>query len=258
VLDIVRRPVIAVSAGRDLPLRPSALRLAESYVRTLTSSGAVPVVLVPGLDAAAVRQVLGTVDGLLLPGGVGAADPHPRHFGEDVRPETVVDEDLDALEITAIDCAAASGMPVLGVCRGCQILNVALGGSLIQHLEPGPVNHLQDLRSHPEAHELRLEPGSRLAELSGTQLLRVNSLHHQAIARTAPALRVVGAAEDGVVEAVEATDRERWIVGVQYHPEELTDRPAHRRLFDDFVSHCARYAAERQQVRHELTRKQAP
>ncbi|MFF1304135.1 gamma-glutamyl-gamma-aminobutyrate hydrolase family protein [Streptomyces sp. NPDC058307] len=250
--------MIAVTAGRDLPLRPSALRLAESCVRTLTNSGAVPVVLVPGMDAAAVRQVLGTVDGLLLPGGVDAADPHPRHFGEELRPETLVDEDLDALEITAIDCATASGMPVLGVCRGCQILNVALGGSLIQHLEPGEVTHLQDLRSRPEAHALLLEPGSRLAELAGTRLLQVNSLHHQAIARIAPALRVVGTAEDGVVEAVEATDPDRWIVGVQYHPEELSDRPAHRRLFDDFVSHCARYAAERQPVGREFARKQAP
>lgn len=258
MLDLVQRPVIAVTVGRDLPLRPSSLRLTESCVHTLTNAGAVPVVLVPSLDAAAVQQVMENVDGLFLPGGVDAPDPHPRHFGEDVRPETVVDDNLDALEIAAIDYATTSGMPVLGVCRGCQILNVALGGSLIQHLEPGRVNHLQDLRSHPEAHELRLEPGSRLAELSGTQRLRVNSLHHQAIADTAPALRVVGMAEDGVVEAVEATDPDRWIVGVQYHPEELTDRPAHHRLFDDFVTHCARYAAQRQQIRHDLARKWTP
>ncbi|WP_424878060.1 gamma-glutamyl-gamma-aminobutyrate hydrolase family protein [Streptomyces sp. SLBN-8D4] len=245
--DNVHRPLIAVTAGRDLPGSPSVLRLAENYVRVLTASGAIPVVIVPGIDTAAVRYVMERVDGLLLPGGIGAPDPHPRHYGEAPLPETVIDKDLDALEIAAIDRAVHLGMPVLGVCRGCQILNVALGGSLVQRLEPGDVSHLPGLPLESEAHELRLEEGSRLAGLSGARLLRVNSLHHQAIARPAPALRVVGRAEDGVVEAVESTAPDRWIIGVQYHPEELTGRPAHRRLFEDFVMSCAQYAADRDQ-----------
>ncbi|MDX3247084.1 gamma-glutamyl-gamma-aminobutyrate hydrolase family protein [Streptomyces sp. ME18-1-4] len=247
--DNVHRPLIAVTVGRDLPDRPSVLRLTENYVRVLTNAGAIPIVIVPGIDIAAVQYVMERVDGLLLPGGIGAPDPHPRQFGEDPRPETVIDADLDALEIAAIHRAVRLGMPVLGICRGCQILNVALGGSLIQHLEPGDVSHLPGLPLDAEAHELRLEDGSRLAGLSGARLLRVNSLHHQAIARPAPALRVVGRAEDGIVEAVESADPDRWITGVQYHPEELTSQPAHRRLFEDFISWSARYAADRDQER---------
>ncbi|WP_405723180.1 gamma-glutamyl-gamma-aminobutyrate hydrolase family protein [Streptomyces sp. NBC_01537] len=233
--------MIAVTLGRDLPDRPSVFRLADSYVRALTSSGAIPVAIMPGTDDAATRYVMERVDGLLLPGGV---DPHPRYFGEDVHPETVIDEDLDALEMSAIAGAADLGMPVLGVCRGCQILNVALGGSLVQHLEPGgPVNHRQDLPLDSEVHELRIDGDSRLARLSDARLLRVNSLHHQVIATPAEELRVVGTSEDDLVEAVEAADPDRWIVGVQYHPEELIEQRAHRALFDDFVASCARFAA---------------
>ncbi|MFI5689097.1 gamma-glutamyl-gamma-aminobutyrate hydrolase family protein [Streptomyces sp. NPDC051636] len=248
--DDLHRPLIGVTVGRDVPDRPSFLRLTESYVRVLTTSGAIPVVIVTGTDSAAIRHLVERVDGLLLPGGVDAPDPHPRHFGEEARPETVIDKDLDALEITAIAHANSLGMPMLGVCRGCQILNVALGGSLVQHLEPGDLNHLQDLPLDTETHDLRLEAGSRLAALSGGTLLRVNSLHHQAIARTAPVLRAVGTSQDGVVEAVESTDPDRWTVGVQYHPEELLHQPAHRRLFDDFVASCARYAAARHTERN--------
>ncbi|WP_200302448.1 gamma-glutamyl-gamma-aminobutyrate hydrolase family protein [Streptomyces adelaidensis] len=241
--DVVNRPLIAVTLGRDLPDRPSVFRLADSYVQALASSGAIPIAILPGVDDAAIRHVMERVDGLFLPGGV---DPHPRHFGEEVHPKTVIDEDLDALEMNAIAIADGWEMPILGVCRGCQILNVALGGSLVQHLEPGgPVDHLQDLPLKSAVHELRMEGDSRLARLSETRLLRVNSLHHQAIGGPARALRVVGTAEDGVAEAVEARDPERWIVGVQYHPEELIDQRAHRNLFDDFVSSCTRFAAAR-------------
>jgi putative glutamine amidotransferase len=244
VYDVFHRPLIAVTLGRDLPDRPSVFRLADSYVQALTSSGAIPVAIMPGIDEVAIRSVMGRVDGLFLPGGV---DPHPRRFGQEVHPKTVIDEDLDALELSALAGAVALAMPVLGVCRGSQILNVALGGSLVQHLEPGgPVDHLQDLPLKAEAHELRIEGGSRLARLSQTRLLHVNSLHHQAIARPAQALRVVARAEDGTIEAVETTDPDQWMMGVQYHPEELIDQAAHRSLFDDFVSSCSRFAAGRQ------------
>jgi putative glutamine amidotransferase len=163
-----------------------------------------------------------------------------------VHPKTVVDEDLDALELSALASAADLAMPVLGVCRGSQILNVALGGSLVQHLEPGgPIDHRQDLPLKSETHTIRIEGDSRLARLSRSRLLHVNSWHHQAIARPAKALRVVARAEDGTIEAVETTDPDWWMVGVQYHPEELIDRAAHRSLFNDFVSSCSRFAAGR-------------
>ncbi|MFJ1805728.1 MULTISPECIES: gamma-glutamyl-gamma-aminobutyrate hydrolase family protein [unclassified Streptomyces] len=162
-----------------------------------------------------VRQMLPAVDGLLLTGAVDAVDPHPRRYGEAMRPETVVDEDLDALEIAATRCATASR---------CRYL-VSAGGA---RSSTWPIPPHRTVR-HPAA--------------AGEQPVP------SAAARTAPTLRVVRTAADGVVEAVEATGPDRWIVGVQYRPEELANPPAHRGLFEDFVAHCARYAAERQEIR---------
>ncbi|MGW7600708.1 gamma-glutamyl-gamma-aminobutyrate hydrolase family protein [Streptomyces antimycoticus] len=242
----VRRPLIAVTLGHDLPERPATLRLPRSYVRALVKAGATPIAVPPGVGGPCTRQVMEQVDGLFLPGGV---DPHPRPFGEEVHPETTIDEELDALELNAITCAVSMGMPILGVCRGSQILNVALGGSLIQHLDPGTINHYRpDLPLSTEVHEVRLADDSRLAKLSGTHMLRVNSLHHQAISRSAPELRVVAQSEDGLAEAVEALDPARWMIGVQYHPEELLNHEAHSSLFDGFVSACSEFASERRRT----------
>jgi len=226
------RPTIAVTLGRDLPDRPGSYRLADGYTKALLAAGSIPIALAPGLDAASVRSVLADVDGVLLPGGV---DPHPSRFGEEVHPSTTIDEELDALEYEVVAAALERDLPILGICRGGQIVNIALGGDIIQHLEPGPVPHKQHEPLDIETHELRLEPDSILARLYATHLMHVNSWHHQAIGRVADGLRVVGRSEDGVVEAVESSDPRKWIVGVQYHPEQLRSG-GHARLFDEFVA----------------------
>jgi putative glutamine amidotransferase len=228
-------PLVAVTLGSDLPDRGSTLRIPMSYVSALVAAGAIPVAIPPGLDGEAVAAVLDRVDGVLLPGGV---DPHPRAFDEDVHSEALIDEALDRLELDVIAAAMRRRLPILGVCRGSQILNVALGGSLIQHLPAALLDHRPNGPLHEEVHEISIEPGSRLGRLAGQSSLRVNSFHHQAIARTAESLTVVARAPDGVIEAVESADPDRWLVGVQYHPEELTGPPAHRALFADFVTAC--------------------
>lgn len=229
---VTDRPTIAVTLGSDLPDRPGAYRLGRGYIDALLRAGAVPIALAPGMDARALHSVLKEVDGVLLPGGV---DPHPSLFDEPVHPSTTIDEPLDELEVEVIAEALRRELPILGICRGSQILNVALGGSLIQHLEPGPIPHRQSQPLNVETHELRLEANSILAGLYGATNVKVNSLHHQAIGRVADSLRVVGRSEDDVVEAVESDDPERWIVGVQYHPEEL-QAPGHERLFAALVA----------------------
>ncbi|WP_432034755.1 gamma-glutamyl-gamma-aminobutyrate hydrolase family protein [Streptomyces cucumeris] len=246
--DVRRRPLIAMTAPHDPSSAAAAPHASDSVVRALTTSGSEPVVIGSGAATTALAQLLERADGLLLPGGVGAPDPHPRHFGEEPHPATVINEELDALEFAAVAMAVGLGMPVLGICRGCQVLNVALGGSLVQHLPHSEVNHLQDQPLHTATHRLSLVEGSRLATLHGAHRLKVNSLHHQAVARPAPGLTVAAVAEDGCVEAIEATSSNRWIVGVQYHPEELVDQPPHRLLFDAFVSACAQYAQSRTTV----------
>jgi putative glutamine amidotransferase len=231
-----RRPIVAVTLGRDLPDRSHSLRLAVSYIRALVGAGASPIAIAPGLDNEAIHHILANVDGLMLPGGV---DPHPRHFDEDVHPSTTIDEDLDELELAVIAEALAIGMPILGICRGCQILNVAMGGSLIQDLAPGSVAHKQKVPLNVETHSLELDSASRLGRISATGEVKVNSFHHQAIGRVADQLRVVGTSEDGLAEAVESVDINRWIIGVQYHPEELLFTEAHAALFRAFVTACA-------------------
>lgn len=236
---VTKQPKVAITLGHDLPDRGSTLRLPASLTTALINAGAIPIALPPGLDDVQISQVLKEVDGLLLPGGI---DPHPRHFGEEVHPETLIDEKLDTLEFAIIAAAMDMRMPILGVCRGCQILNVALGGSLIQHLDTGEVDHRPALPLDRHIHEIQLEPGSRLRKFAGAERMHVNSLHHQAIARAGDTLKVVARSEDGYVEAIESRDTDRWLVGVQYHPEELLESPAHRDLFADFVAACAEFA----------------
>jgi putative glutamine amidotransferase len=170
------------------------------------------------------------VAGLLLPGG---GDVHPRRWdpSEALHPAAELDESRDEMEITLTLEAWRLGLPVLGICRGAQVLNVALGGSLIQdipsHLGLDPGLHQRGTPEEAmEAHPVVIAPGSRLAELVGGTSATVNSRHHQAVRAVAPGLRAVawcrnpGPGPD-LVEGVEAADR--WVVGVQWHPENLVD-----------------------------------
>jgi putative glutamine amidotransferase len=226
-----RRPRVLMTIGRD-PSHPAArFGIPTSYINALITVGADPVLLPPGLARGGVERLVADMDGLLLPGGV---DPHPRHFHEAVHHAAVIDEELDAIEFAVIDSALRRRIPILGICRGSQILNMALGGSLIQHLHEDPIDHRPDGPLDRHVHRIDLVEGSRLRQLAGVAEMAVNSWHHQAVARLGAGLHATAFASDGVVEAVESTDPDRWIVGVQYHPEELLDRPAHRRLFDAF------------------------
>ncbi len=166
----------------------------------------------PGDDIAA---VLGGIDALLLSGG---ADIHPGHYGEAPQPKTVLSEgscQRDALEFPLLRAALERNLPVLAICRGMQLLNVALGGTLHQHID----HHGEQPGGHPTFHEVRFDPASRLAAMLGiADSIETNSLHHQALNAIAPGLEVVAFSHDGIVEAVESTQH-RWVFGIQCHPE---------------------------------------
>jgi putative glutamine amidotransferase len=194
------------------------------YRRAVAAAGAEPIDLIPGTKA------LPEVDGLLLPGGW---DVDPSFYGER-RDEKVgeTDPELDETELELFRQARERAIPVLGICRGQQVINVAMGGSLVQHLEDHDVRSLG--RSHL-AHSIEVDPSSELGQAAGEHKIRVNSLHHQAIRALAPGLQQTARGDDGTVEAVESDDG--LIVAVQCHPEELTtDLPWARKLFERFVA----------------------
>jgi len=185
--------------------------------------GAVPVNLPAG------TATLPEVDGLLLPGG---SDVDPARYGEAPDPKLgPIDKELDDTELRLFAQARDRGLPVMGICRGQQVINVAMGGSLIQHLEGHEVRAYG--RSHL-AHAIEVDPGSELGRAAGEDEIRVNSFHHQAIDKLAPGLTETARDDDGTIEGVETTDG--LIVAVQCHPEELTvDLPWAKRLFERFA-----------------------
>ncbi|HLQ14688.1 MAG TPA: gamma-glutamyl-gamma-aminobutyrate hydrolase family protein [Candidatus Eisenbacteria bacterium] len=213
------RPTIGITVH---PKR--GLKYFAPYRRAVIAAGAEAVDLVPGTRA------LPAVDGLLLPGGW---DVDPSFYGE-VRDDKVLETDpeLDETEISLFHQAREREVPVLGICRGQQVINVAMGGTLVQHLEGHEVRELG--RSHL-AHAIEVDPSSELGRAAGEHKLRVNSLHHQAIKRLGEGLQQSARGEDGTVEGVETDDG--LIVAVQCHPEELTvDMPWARVLFERFVA----------------------
>jgi putative glutamine amidotransferase len=205
----------------------SPRRGAEYYVpyrRAVEAAGAEPVELPPGTPS------LPDLDGLLLPGGW---DVDPAFYGEQKDQKVgPIDRELDETELKLFNQARKQEIPVLGICRGQQVINVALGGSLVQHLEDHDVRAYG--RSHL-AHTIEVDPASELGQAAGEHKIRVNSFHHQAIRRLAPGLHQSAKGEDGTVEGVESDDG--LIVAVQCHPEELTtDLPWARTLFERFVA----------------------
>jgi len=216
-----------VAEKPKIGITTSPRRGAEYYIpyrKAVEAAGAEPIELPPGTPA------LPDVDGLLLPGGW---DVDPAFYGEK-KDEKVgpIDRELDETELKLFQQAREKEIPVLGICRGQQVINVALGGSLLQHLEDHDVRALG--RRHL-AHTIEVDPSSELGHAAGEHKIRVNSLHHQAIRRLAPGLHQTAKGEDGTVEGVESDDG--LIVAVQCHPEELTtDLPWARRLFERFVA----------------------
>jgi putative glutamine amidotransferase len=218
-----------------------ASAIPDSYIRALQAAGAAPV-LVPVVDGAAALRVYASLEGLLLAGG---PDVDPARFGEPAHPQLRrVTLERDRLELHLLEWALEDDLPVLGICRGIQVLNVALGGTLWQDIaaqvpEAGKHDYHPGFAPSWRSHAVAVTPGSRLALHSGAGEIRVNSLHHQAIRALGRGLRVTAQAPDGVIEAVELAAR-RWVLGVQWHPEWLVpEDPGMVGLFEGFAAACA-------------------
>ena len=241
------RPLIGLSTSVTTEATPERAYLNTAYVHAVQQAGGVPVLLPPHLDAGAREALQERLDGVVLSGG---GDIDPARYGETRHPRTVdISAERDDLELLLVHRALERDTPLLAICRGIQVLNVALGGTLHQDLpdDPGgPIAHAQTEPRPRPTHVVKvMTEGTRLGAIVGDAELAVNSFHHQGLRRLGDGLRAVAWAPDGLVEAVEMTG-ERFVVGVQWHPEDLVGHdPAARSLFAAVVDAARRRAAQR-------------
>jgi putative glutamine amidotransferase len=193
-----------------------------AYVHAVVGAGGLPLILSQLMGPEGAPRALEACEGLLLTGG---EDVDPSHYAAQPSPALgSVDPERDRFELALFRAARARGLPLLGICRGMQLVNVALGGTLWQDLpseRPGPIEHNPPAGRTARTHHVRLARGSRAARALGVDVLVPNSFHHQAIRDLAAGLVASGWSDDGLIEAVEAPPEEPWLLAVQWHPEEM-------------------------------------
>lgn len=242
------KPLIGISCGtfRDHAWCPPSFGHRQTYVDAVLSAGGAPLLLPPVQDETTLHALYARLDGVLLAGG---GDIEPKHYGAEPHPRLgLLDPLRDTAELPLARWAIADGKPLLGICRGIQVINVARGGTLYQDIPAQITTELQHNLSYERqdwtypAHTLRIAPDSRLAQVMGLVEVTTNSLHHQAVWEVGAGLRAVAWAPDGVIEALEGTS-DGFVIGVQGHPEALQAAadPRWRALFVAFVRSCAAF-----------------
>jgi putative glutamine amidotransferase len=215
------------------------------YSQAVHHAGGAPVIIPAAQDKESLQAILAGVQGIILSGG---PDVHPRHYGEE---PTLglgeVDEALDSMELRLASMAVHDDLPVLAICRGIQVLNVSMGGSLYQDISlevEGSICHTPKMDKGVNTHRIRIEPKTRLHDLFRKTEIWVNGKHHQSIKQPAPELIVSARARDGVIEAVEHPGK-RFVLGVQWHPEGTWKDDANsKKLFAGLVRAAVRYGRE--------------
>lgn len=232
-------PVIGITLDSEEPGGYSKFpwyALRQNYCSAVSQAGGLPLPL-PHLPDLA-QAYLDRIDGLIVTGG--AFDVDPALFGAATRHDTVVlKRDRTRFEMAMINGALERDLPILGICGGQQLLNVVLGGTLIQHIPdevPGCLAHEQPNPRDQAGHDVAIVPGTRLADIVGSLRIAVNSAHHQAVKAVAPGCVVNAWAADGVIEGIEHPSR-RFCIGVQWHPE-FTISPADAALYGAFIKAC--------------------
>ncbi len=241
----MRRPLIGITCGQRGVHGAPFYGSRPTYIESVAKAGGLPILIASNLDQETLRSIYERIDGVLLAGG---GDIQPALYGMDTSNLVhEVDRDRDVAEINVVRWAAADDKPLFGICRGCQVINVALGGTLYRDIRaeyPGynGIEHAQwdNFPRDHIAHTVSVGPTTRLATVIGENRPPVNSLHHQGLRDIAPGLIASAHAEDGLTEGIEMAGT-RFFVGIQWHPEELydTSEPM-RRLFVAFIDAARR------------------
>ncbi len=227
-------PIIGITSGREWELK-ERYYVNGAYIKAITKASGIPIII-PHMAQKKLESILDIIQGLLIPGGI---DIDANLFNQEPHPKSgTIDPLWDQLDMGMIRGALARNLPILAICRGCQILNVACGGTLIQDINAQtecPIKHEQEAPNWYATHGIKLEPDSLLAGIFATNSLRINSYHHQAVAEVAPGFRFSAIAADGIIEAIESIKHE-FVIGVQWHPELMVDYyPVFQKLFQRFV-----------------------
>jgi putative glutamine amidotransferase len=237
------KPMIGLTTFNDQQTRATYVSLSSHYARSIMDAGGLPFDIPQYENDASAEDYAAALDGLVFTGG---KDSDPFYYGQEPLPELrTFDAGRDAWEFALFSAAMKRGIPVMGICRGHQLINIAMGGTLYQDLraqKPGAAAH------NPEGfpvdrlfHSISISEDSLLHRVFGKSTIRVNSFHHQAVADLAPGLAVSALSPDGVIEGFESIDKGKFLVGVQFHPECLTLRfPEFSKLFRAFVDACSR------------------
>jgi putative glutamine amidotransferase len=228
------KPLIGITGNHDDD--NGAVLLKDYYVKAIRNAGGIPLVLPPSYEEDLIKDYIAILSGVLLSGG---GDLDPAWWGENpMKGLGRISPLRDYFEIQLTQLALHKGLPVLGICRGCQVMNVARGGSLIQDL-PGGLEHNQNAPRDVPFHGIVIAAGSNLASILKRERIRVNSFHHQAVKQPGQGLIITACSLDGIIEAVE-DPRQAFFIGVQWHPECLQDEASFQ-LFNAFVASAQKY-----------------
>jgi putative glutamine amidotransferase len=228
------KPHIGLNADYATGAKPYH-KLYVDYTRAVRLAGGIPVILPPLEEDEEILSILATLDGLVLTGG---EDIDPKAYGQEPHPSvTVTPPERQYSDLRLVELAMVMEVPMLGICMGCQLINVALGGTLLQDIptqHPNAIPHGPGKDAAKVLHPVKVAAGSRLHKIVGAETITTDSTHHQAVALMGKGLIISARAEDDTIEGIELASM--WVVGVQWHPERLTERKEHLALFEALVA----------------------
>ncbi|AZR72319.1 hypothetical protein BBF96_02270 [Anoxybacter fermentans] len=236
------RKVIGITSSQQTVNDPLEFTLPKLYVRAIENVGGLPLILpIIDKDVALIAEMVERVDGILLTGGV---DVDPMLFGEEPHTEMGrIDPERDFFELHLAKIALEKNLPILGICRGCQVLNVAAGGTIVQDIpsfygKDKVHKHKQTAPRWYPTHSVEIVKGSKLEAIFKTNKITVNSYHHQSVKEPAPGFIVSAKAKDGIIEAIEGIEY-KYALGIQWHPELMWQKyPQFKNLFQSFIDAC--------------------